>query len=399
MDLQEIAEALARGVDAQTLPVAAADGKPTLRERWRRAMFHQRVDRIPNFEFGYWEETLDEWRKQGLPPHVKDEASAYRYFGIENWHTAPVHTAGLNPGFEHRTLSEDDRYIVYRAANGCTARINKVGHKSIPHYLDFLLKDRRSWEEDFKPRLDIARAAERLPANWPELVGAYARRDYPLAINRGSLIGVVRDWIGFEGIALMVHDDPELLEEIVEHIGRLACGVLELACRDVEFDFAGGWEDICFNSGPIVGVDFMNNVVSPRYRRISDILEKHGCFVSWTDCDGNILSVLDAFWKGGINCCFPIEVHGGSDPLLIRKKYPDMRLQGGFCKMRFLENREAVRKEIERLKPLVREGGFLPGVDHRVQADAKLDLYKYYLKLKRDIYGCGGEPEYDESQI
>ena len=30
------------------------------------------------------------------------------------------------------------------------------------------------------------------------------------------MIGMPRNWIGFENIALMVYDDPELLEDILE---------------------------------------------------------------------------------------------------------------------------------------------------------------------------------------
>jgi hypothetical protein len=59
----------------------------------------------------------------------------------------------------------------------------------------------------------------------------------------------------------------------------------------------------------------------------------------------------------------------------------------------------AIRREMERLQPLVRAGGFIPGVDHRVQADVKLENYKYYLKLKRELLGVGGTPQYDESAI
>lgn len=399
MDLEEIQANLeqdAKLPDSAARPAAPTDG-PTLRERWRRTMYFQRVDRIPNFEFGYWAETLTEWHKQGLPPDIDNEAKAYAYFGIENWLTAPVNVTGLIPAFDYQMISEDDEYLVYRDEGGITARINRHGHKSIPHYIDFKLKDRAAWENEYKPKLQIH--SDRLPPTWPQLVEHYRHRDQPLCVHRGSLIGILRNWIGFENIALMVYDDPDLLEEMVEHLCQLICATLATACRDVEFDFAGGWEDICFNSGPIVGVKFMKDIVLPRYKRISDLLVKHGCGVSWTDCDGNILPILDVFVEGGLNCCFPVEVHGGSDPVEIRRRYPDQRLQGGFDKMCFLQGREAIRREIERLLPLVKAGGFLPGVDHRVQADAPLAHYKYYLKLKRDRYGAGGTPQYNENAL
>ena len=399
MDAEEILAQIKKGEDAKKLRSAhqAEQGEPTLRERWRRTMFFQNVDTKPNFEFGYWKDTLKGWHKEGLPEEINNEAKAYDYFGIEKWRTAPVDVMGLRPGFEHKVLEETEQTVIYiDAASGAKAEINKFGHKSIPHFLEFRLQDRSSWE-GFKERLQYDPG--RYPDNWAELISAYRQRDYPLAVPIGSLIGRPRNWIGFENIALMIYDDPELLEDIVETLCSLVCNTLERALQDVEFDFAAGWEDICFNSGPIVGVDFMRDVVQPRYKRITDLLNKHGCHIAWTDCDGNILPILDVFREGGINCTFPTEVHAGTDPVLLRQRWPDIRIQGGFCKMRLAESKDAIRTEIERIAPLVHAGGFIPGVDHRVQADVPLENYKYYLKLKRDILGVGGEPKYDESKI
>ncbi len=39
----------------------------THRERFNRVMHFQEVDRIPNEEFGYWGETLERWRGEGMP--------------------------------------------------------------------------------------------------------------------------------------------------------------------------------------------------------------------------------------------------------------------------------------------------------------------------------------------
>ena len=397
MDAEDIEARLKLNAELDTKAAQTPSTGLTLRERWRKTMYFQKVDQIPNFEFGYWAETLPEWHKQGLPETITTWDEAYVYFGIENWRWAPANVGHMLPDFGKKEISRDDKYLVYQDPDGAIKRINLQGHKSIPQHIRFHLTDRKAWEEDYKPKLQAG--ANRLPNTWPELVKQYQRRDYPLCVARGSLVGYLRDWMGFEHIAVTVIEDPEWLEEMVEHICVLICTMLEKACKDVEFDFGAGWEDICFNSGPIVGVNFMRDVVMPRYKRISDVLVQHGCGISWTDCDGNILPVLDSFWGGGLNCCFPIEINAGSDPFEIRRRYPSMRLQGGFCKMCLRQDKAAVRKQLESLIPLVKEGGYIPSVDHLVQADAKLDLYKYYLKLKREIFGVGGTPQYDESKI
>lgn len=398
MDVEEIDALVETKQSAEEIAGSGKTGSGmTLRERWRRTMYYQSVDRLPNMEFGYWAETLPEWHKQGLPEHIKNERTAYEFFGIENWRGVWCNV-GLKPGFKEETVEESEDYRIYRDGNGALCKINRKGHKSIPHYIEFGLKDRNDWER-YKERLD-PNDPGRLPENWDELVDAYNTSDVPVSVNIGSMIGVPRNWIGFENIALMTYDEPELLEEIIEHLCVVSCTVLEKVLKDVSVDFGAGWEDICFNSGPIVSPAFMREVVLPRYKRITDVLKKHGTHLCWTDCDGNITPIADIFMEGGINCMFPVEVHGGTDPVALREQYgTDMRFQGGFCKMMFLNGPDAVEQELQRILPVVQEGGFVPGVDHRVQADAPLATYMYYMKRKRELFNVGGEPQYDESKV
>ena len=44
----------------------------------------------------------------------------------------------------------------------------------------------------------------------------------------------------------------------------------------------------------------------------------------------------------------------------------------------FARDREAVDQEIERLKPLMALGGYIPCPDHRIAPDAKFELVQYY---------------------
>ena len=52
-----------------------------LRERFSRVMHFKEVNRIPFFEFGYWDEKLPVWHSQGLPKEINSEAKAYEYLG------------------------------------------------------------------------------------------------------------------------------------------------------------------------------------------------------------------------------------------------------------------------------------------------------------------------------
>jgi len=393
MEFEELEKQRGESIAAAARAALPLSGGMTLRERFQRVMHYQNVDKLPNFEFGYWSSTLSDWHKQGLPEEITDQKKAYEYFGIEDFHYAPVNT-GLKINWFGKTVEETAEKRVYYDIYGALCEINTQGTQSIPRFLQFPVRDRKSWLEYRQERL--LDDADRYPKNWDEFAKKSRNRDYPLGIGIGSMIGVPRNLIGFENIAIMICEQPDLVEEIVEDFCQCVERTIVRALKDVQFDYAYGWEDICFNSGPIVGVPFFRDVVTPRYKRITNLLRLHGVDIVNTDCDGNLTHIVPFFLEGGINTMFPVEVHGGTDPVALRAKYGrELRFWGGVDKMIFLRDKAAVDRELQRLRPVVEQGGFIPTVDHRVQADAKLDLYKHYLDRKREWFNVGGpEPKY-----
>ncbi len=214
-------------------------------------------------------------------------------------------------------------------------------------------------------------------------------RNVPLGITSGSLLGWLRNWAGFEGISLLVYDDPDLVEEAMEAVCRLICAVIEATPTDLDLDFAHGWEDICFNHGPMLSPALAEKWMVPRYRRITDLLkERHGIDIVVVDCDGNIDELVPLWLDAGVNCMFPLEVASGTDPYELRRRHGDrVLLKGGVDKRALIAGPEAIDAEIARLEPLVREGGYVPHVDHRVPPDVSYDNYLYYLRRKRDTFG------------
>ena len=377
------------------LDLAVEEERPTealtLRERFRRAMFYQGVEPLPNFEFGYWGRTLEVWRSQGLPEWVTDESAAYRYFGIENWVVVPL---DLGPAAvcDHTVLEETDDHVTYRDAYGVVAQINRHGDQSIPHFLQFPVKDRASWAP-FLSALDPNTPSRyaHIDAAIPRLLASGA----PIAVPGGSLVGIPRNLIGFERIAILPYEDPGLFRDIVDAFGRLICTALERVLPRIQVDACMGWEDICFNQGPVVSPQVFAEVAGPWYRRISELLVRHGCCVYTTDTDGNLLPIVETFLDNGLNTMFPVEVHAGTDPVVLRERYGRrVRIWGGVDKMALIAGKDAIDAELRRLQPYVEQGGFLPGVDHRVPADVTLDSYKHYLDRKRDWFRTGGEPQY-----
>jgi uroporphyrinogen decarboxylase len=54
-------------------------------------------------------------------------------------------------------------------------------------------------------------------------------------------------------------------------------------------------------------------------------------------------------------------------------------------KTAFSRDHTAIDAEIERLRPLIALGGYIPCPDHRIAPDAKWDLVKYYCERLRSL--------------
>ncbi len=373
----------------------------THRERWVRTMHFQPVDHVPDEEFGYWDNTFTVWHEQGLSKEVTHNGNCDPYFGFAPRSGVPTHV-GMTPGFKHEVLEETDEYQIVRDGDGVVKQIFKSGKDSIPHYLDFPLKGRKEWEELFKPRLDI-NLKSRYPENREDWNGLKARLndpnwERPVGIGIGSLFGWLRDWMGFEHISVMMYDEPDLMHEMIEHLATLTCTVIERAVKEIKIDYAAGWEDMAFNQGPIISPLMFREFLTPRYKKITDLLRANGVDIAYMDCDGNINDILDPWLEGGINGIFPVEVRPGSDPIAIREKYgQEIVILGGVDKHALIEGKESIRKYLEKIHPYIEEGGWIPHVDHRVPPNVTFENYVYYLHLKRDLFGIP-HPEHFESR-
>jgi hypothetical protein len=82
---------------------------------------------------------------------------------------------------------------------------------------------------------------------------------------------------------------------------------------------------------------------------------------------------------------FPIEA-AHTDPWKLRRDYgDDALLLGGVDKLALIAGKGAIDRELEKLRPLVERGGYLPCVDHRVPPDVTYANYLYYLEKKKAI--------------
>lgn len=357
----------------------------TDRERFVNQMHYKPVDRCFNMEFGYWEENYSHWdifRKNG----IKNESQANMFFGFDRIEAIGGAT-WMSPAFPNEVVAESLTTKTIINEDGLLAEVPRDGHDTIPHFIkasivtpdDWLkCKKERFLRDDPARKIDVRKLKEAHPET----------RDYPLGIWCGSMIGKIRDMLTFEGLAYACYDYPEMVEDMVETCCLLAEDSLDQLLPHFDFDYASGWEDICFKNGPIVTVSFFRDVVMPRYKRVSKKLHDAGIDIWYTDCDGDVRPILPFLLEGGINCLFPFEVNGCAHPKELLDKYgSQLRIMGGFDKIQLGGGREAIKSYMETLVPLVDRGGYIPFCDHRCPPNVTPEDYLYYLDLKEEMFG------------
>lgn len=368
----------------------------THRENSMAILRYEQYDRMPVVHFGFWEETLEKWRDEG---HLTErEASGWSDGNEEdhsisaklgfdfNWYTCYNPRVELFPEFERVVLEElgDGRRKVLNKNGAIELESDNAG--SIPAEFDHTLKDRASWEEHYKRRLEYG--AQRVDTDY--LRSIPADRELPLGLYCGSMFGNIRNWLGVEGASYLYYDDEELFDEMIETVGELSYRVAEKALLSgARFDFAHFWEDICFKNGPLVIPSVFREKVGPQYKRITGLLSGHGVSIVSVDCDGLIDALIPTWLKNGVNTMFPIEVGTWNASIAPwREKYGrELRGVGGMDKRVFAADYAAVDAEIERLKPLVALGGYIPCPDHRIAPDAKWENVQYYCEKMRRAFG------------
>lgn len=362
-------------------------GTITERERFRRQMHHEPVDRCFNMEFGYWDDNFKLWpifRDHGITNN--EDADVFLNFD----RTANVHTPWMHPVFPEEEISRNTETRILRNGDGLIAEVPVDGHDTIPHFLESSIKTPDDWA-----RVKAERFDRQHPDRKPDLAAILqehpADRDYPLGVWVGSMVGKVRDMLTVEGLAYAMYDYPEMVEDIVETSCLLIEDYLDVVLPHVQFDYACGWEDICYKNGPLVTINFFRDVVVPRYKRISAKLRAHGVDIWWIDCDGDVRHLIPHFLDGGVNTMFPWEVNGSGHPGESLDKWgPELRIMGGVDKMVLGRTRPEIKQMLESLAPYVAKGGFIPFCDHRCPPNVDPDDYLYYLELKQDLFGLRG---------
>ena len=201
------------------------------------------------------------------------------------------------------------------------------------------------------------------------------------------MVGGIVHEMGFENYCIQLNEEPAMIEELLDARTDLALAILDKAVKDVAFDMLWFWEDMAYRSGPYISPEMFERLAVPRYRRLADWYRSRGGEIVAVDSDGDVNLLIPGWIKAGINHIWPLEPFASMDVVALRKKYGQaFSMRGGIDKYVIAKGREAIDRELERVWPVVQEGGYIPHLDHMVP-DAPFENYCYYMEQKKKMLG------------
>ncbi len=366
-----------------------------LSDRLYKVFTYQSVDRVPDVEFGYWPQTIRRWLKEGLPADMESEKNQMfsgkldRFLGFENGdHVSIDLRTHMNPPFKEEVIEKKQSSVVVRDTSGVIAERyqNDADESSIPHFLKFPVETPADWKAmKERYRLDDPARAFR-EKNIAEVRAGQPQK--MVAVGLCGFYGQLRNWMGMENLSYAFYEQREMIHDMVGHWAELLARQIENLPPDIKIDFVSWWEDMASKNGPLVGPRMFREFLQPGYHRVMGAAKKRGCVISHVDCDGNPHDIVGNWIEEGVNIMFPLEVSAGVDPYAWRKEFgKDLRLRGGIGKRPLVLGGKAIDEELERVKPLLDQGGFIPHLDHLVPPDISYKNYCYYLEKKRKLIG------------
>ena len=351
----------------------------TSRERFLRTARFEKPDKPFVKLVGGWKETTEQWRKEGWDGHPLHEI-----FGADLNLYIEVYY-GPVPRFEYKLLEEDENTRTYINHEGIIMREFKQygGNSSMPQFLRFPVETEDDFESLCADRL-VLKFDERIPPNWENLKIQWKQRTEPLiciARRWGGFFGPLRNLMGLENLCLAFYDQPRLIEKMMEQRADSIIAITEKMLEEVDIDMFAFWEDMAYKAGPLISPRMFRKFAFPHYKRVCEWLRNHGIEFIALDSDGDITELIPIWLDAGINVLYPFEVAAGMDVVSVRREYGhDLMIMGGIDKRSVAIGGKTMKNEVDRVMPLVEDGGYMPHLDHGAPPDISWDNMCEYME-------------------
>lgn len=320
------------------------------KERFLGTLLGGETNRFPFFDLEPSEETVREWRRQGLPRR----RSVAEFFGLE----------------EHCSVGLMIRsYPYFRMAPD-------------------LLHDPSSFRRHYNPD-----EPSRYPKNFVKRAERLNREGHVLYVDAsgGGLLQMlgVGDWESLKSACYALMKEPKKVEDLLERTTDFYCVCLKRVLSKVRVDYASLYEPIAANTGPVVSPAMFERFAIPGYRKVLDLLKAYGVSLRiLSTTGGNLGPLLPSLIDAGINGLWLSNImSAGMEYGALRRTFgPDLALIGGIDSgVLGLDGTTMRRKVEETVLPLLKEGRYLPCLDDRPRSNIAFSQYRLFRKILKEI--------------
>ena len=142
-------------------------------------------------------------------------------------------------------------------------------------------------------------------------------------------------------------------------------------------------EDMAMKTGPLLSPRLYKEFIYPRLKKVVEFYKSHGTRYVGVDTDGNPEALIPMLMDAGVDFLWPLERAADQDPVRLRKKFGRaLVIWGGVDKRALARGKEAIDAHLREFIPLIKEGGFIPTIDHTVPPDISWENFQYYMQQK-----------------
>ena len=372
----------------------------------------RKCDRTLKWELGYWGATILRWQAEGLPkksdfqrglikgefvngPGMHSPMPSYgdtddklinlsdkdiaAYFNFDKGTSPFKFNWFYCPFFEEKIVNEAEEKVEYIDNLGIRS-LRYKDDRSMPQWLEHPIKTESDWEEIKRDRLSLTNFNKRYTVSDIEgYISESKKRDYPLLLfgDPVGFFGILRFMIGEENLYYWYYDKPVFLKNILDHLCNLWLNIAEELTSKIDFDYGYFFEDMAYKGGSLISPAIFKEFIAPYYKKLIDFAKTKRLRHFILDSDGYMEDMIPLFQEAGITGILPWEIRAGNDLERIRHNYPQLGIFGGIDKTA-LTNKQLIDKELEKVKIMIKKGGYVPYVDHAVPPDVCWNNFKYY---------------------
>ena len=332
--------------------------------------------------FGPLRQLEDEWRRQGASE--KEIAMTAFDWDYVLKTVLPVKTGAVT-GISPQVLEDTPEMTLSIDAMGRKSLLHKKA-ATIPLPLEYPVKTADDWL-----KIKHWYTFDESRINYEALSGKKALREkgYLTLFGFPGGFDEPRQLLGEEGLCIALYEEPEMIEDMLSTMADTAVKIIERVGDKVGIDNLTIHEDMAGKSGPLIGPKHIEEFLKPYYTRVWEAAKAHGAKLFSQDSDGNMTPVIDAFLDCGVNCFYPFEPAAGMDMVKMREKYGKaFYVKGGIDKHVLRKDKAAIREELEyKMSSVMRGGGTVFALDHRIPNGVSIENYRYYVALGRELLG------------